>query len=709
MRCKVCLWFILAFLHLSLYAGIIFTSDFECGRTFLKEDALPGRDIQLVPNQRLLEWPAEGGEGFIFTGAHREPVRFTYSQRTEATLIAISGITDTLPEGSLIQTRGFLEWNRQDHVENVSIESDVPVSGLTSARLDSNASLVHDIAPINEFYLRFYARFSEELYNAALEMGRDNPGKEWMLGKFLLEVTSTTTNGWAKLRLFSFTGKKCVLMNDFHIDKGNIRYFGKQEIFPDSTYCIELHYRALSQNQGGYRMWINGVAEPDSLCYATMNMGDLDRLKFGTWNKFGYVLDDVVMSTERIGMKPAAPVITLDPLPGITGHGYDSIQWQADPRGDWFFPRFNRIFAADSMPLVKADDKEAAVKVRARVQQNGKWGHWSRQYGVKGYGVILDSERSGIIKSIRIGDASPDGGKVIRGRMNRLRILFKDSHAFMAASSVTLNFSAPSNEMGTVQKYSGVFDSSGAYHVHFGKSDKWNVHAKMIQDLPRSREVTRRHTGYIDATDSMFRVDSAASSLSVGFKFFENAEPGLWRVRAVTHSADKANGPWVYRGTVLVTAVHAGAGIGPEKQESWQFLLVLLILMPLSGFVLILMIRRRLIRETSRKRAVYSDSIRLAMEYIQTHYSENVKLEQIAQASSLSPNWLATQFKKETGKTVNTFLNQTRIQEAVKLLKSSAKSASEIGYTVGFNDPSYFVKVFKNATGKTPGEYRESL
>lgn len=61
-----------------------------------------------------------------------------------------------------------------------------------------------------------------------------------------------------------------------------------------------------------------------------------------------------------------------------------------------------------------------------------------------------------------------------------------------------------------------------------------------------------------------------------------------------------------------------------------------------------------------------------------------------------------------TGKSARGFIRETRIKTAKNELKNSEKKAKDIAQLVGFNDASYFTKIFKEVVGCTPSEYRNS-
>ena len=74
----------------------------------------------------------------------------------------------------------------------------------------------------------------------------------------------------------------------------------------------------------------------------------------------------------------------------------------------------------------------------------------------------------------------------------------------------------------------------------------------------------------------------------------------------------------------------------------------------------------------------------------------------------ISHSYLCKIFKNQTGMTVKAYLTTLRIEEALRLLKSSNLSVKEISFRVGFADEVNFMKAFKKHRGITPSEYRNS-
>lgn len=101
----------------------------------------------------------------------------------------------------------------------------------------------------------------------------------------------------------------------------------------------------------------------------------------------------------------------------------------------------------------------------------------------------------------------------------------------------------------------------------------------------------------------------------------------------------------------------------------------------------------------------YSHNMFETINYINRHYCENISLNDTAEAVGLSPQYLSSLFKKETGIGFNDYLNNVRIEKAKALIDEGRNKVKDIYNIVGFNNYSYFFKVFKDTTGFTPLEY----
>lgn len=93
--------------------------------------------------------------------------------------------------------------------------------------------------------------------------------------------------------------------------------------------------------------------------------------------------------------------------------------------------------------------------------------------------------------------------------------------------------------------------------------------------------------------------------------------------------------------------------------------------------------------------------------YLETNYAKPLTLEEIGASVGMDRFTLCRQFRAQTGVTVMEQLKRIRIAKAKQFLRYTAFSMEEIGMMCGYGSPSYFGKLFRAATGRTPRAYRE--
>jgi len=94
--------------------------------------------------------------------------------------------------------------------------------------------------------------------------------------------------------------------------------------------------------------------------------------------------------------------------------------------------------------------------------------------------------------------------------------------------------------------------------------------------------------------------------------------------------------------------------------------------------------------------------------YIRDHYNEPLSIKQIADHFHFSSIYLGRLFKEQTGCYFSDYVNEIRINEAKALLRSSTLKPTEIAVRVGYADPNYFFRKFKQLVGISPTQYRDS-
>lgn len=103
-----------------------------------------------------------------------------------------------------------------------------------------------------------------------------------------------------------------------------------------------------------------------------------------------------------------------------------------------------------------------------------------------------------------------------------------------------------------------------------------------------------------------------------------------------------------------------------------------------------------------------SKPVKDSMEMIEKSYNENLSLEDICSQVHVSKNYFCYLFKREMGMSVWNYLTLVRLQHAKQLLEETNLRSYEVAFQVGYDNPSYFSKIFKKYENMTPNEYRAS-
>lgn len=101
-------------------------------------------------------------------------------------------------------------------------------------------------------------------------------------------------------------------------------------------------------------------------------------------------------------------------------------------------------------------------------------------------------------------------------------------------------------------------------------------------------------------------------------------------------------------------------------------------------------------------------SIMTLTDWIENNLSEPITLDLLSKKAGLSKKYLCRVFKSYTSKTLTQYVNELRINNACYEMSAMNKNITEAAYDSGFNDLSYFCKVFKKIRGETPTEYKSN-
>jgi len=103
------------------------------------------------------------------------------------------------------------------------------------------------------------------------------------------------------------------------------------------------------------------------------------------------------------------------------------------------------------------------------------------------------------------------------------------------------------------------------------------------------------------------------------------------------------------------------------------------------------------------------DQVREAQNIMERNYSENVKIDTIAENVGISPRHFKRRFRAATGHSPLNYLQQLRIEIAKNNLEMTQDTIDSITYQVGYEDSNSFRKLFKRHTGLSPKQYRDKF
>ena len=105
-----------------------------------------------------------------------------------------------------------------------------------------------------------------------------------------------------------------------------------------------------------------------------------------------------------------------------------------------------------------------------------------------------------------------------------------------------------------------------------------------------------------------------------------------------------------------------------------------------------------------------SAQTRLLLEiarYMQTHYKEKLSLQELGQVFHMSPKYFSVFFQKHFSRNFTEYLTAIRIEHAKRMLVESDADMELISQQTGFSSSSYFIRMFRETLGLTPGQYRK--
>ncbi|WP_391570700.1 response regulator [Cohnella sp.] len=150
----------------------------------------------------------------------------------------------------------------------------------------------------------------------------------------------------------------------------------------------------------------------------------------------------------------------------------------------------------------------------------------------------------------------------------------------------------------------------------------------------------------------------------------------------------------------------ATAAIGPEEMSRMSNLHMHSNLAQLRSFLV--RVLQAVVDEIGRQQRNPTELlVEQVKQYIVTHLYESLSLELLADKAHVNPSYLSRIFRQYTGEQLTAYVTRMKMEQAGKLLAGGAIRVQDVAARLGFDNPNYFAKVFRKATGLSPHEYRQ--
>lgn len=116
----------------------------------------------------------------------------------------------------------------------------------------------------------------------------------------------------------------------------------------------------------------------------------------------------------------------------------------------------------------------------------------------------------------------------------------------------------------------------------------------------------------------------------------------------------------------------------------------------------------KLLRRATPRSVIEDTRIGAAIKYIRKHIGDTLDISELAHTACMSKDYFIRRFKAETGSTPVVYITQRRIERAELLLNTTTHPVKNISLMLGYEDFSYFNRVFRKHTGISPLKYRNS-
>jgi AraC-like DNA-binding protein len=290
--------------------------------------------------------------------------------------------------------------------------------------------------------------------------------------------------------------------------------------------------------------------------------------------------------------------------------------------------------------------------------------------------------------------------EIIAGKWYDFHVLIETGLAWDSVGYALVRLNRPEYSFGHAANFGGVFRRASSYIYNFSLNEPtkniYRIFEKSKENSTIGKCLEKGMTGiYLDADSSKVLMDSVAGHIRFPARVLPEAKSGQWMLSATMRDSRERlsnlfRSPLTVNkgGFSLAGAVLAAAAI---------------VLLFASGLIFFFKRRSRALAASPADKKLF----RQVEDYIRLHISEDLSLKRIKNELGFSLRRLHGLLETHGRANLPSLVNHLRIEKAGELLKEPNRTISEIGFLVGFKDPVYFTKVFKEITGQTPSEFRE--
>lgn len=228
-------------------------------------------------------------------------------------------------------------------------------------------------------------------------------------------------------------------------------------------------------------------------------------------------------------------------------------------------------------------------------------------------------------------------------------------------------------------------------------------HSFSSQDIPDTARGL-----YVDPSARDFKLDTINNLFHFRMRLLNDAVPGRWTLKAYSVSVlSDAVDPGVerystiYRRPVMVSPFH--------KRSCAPWIGAVAAILVLACVLAWKRRQRRQVAAAAIAAGLAAAEKNMLVQYLlQNLHRDEVSRDTVLAELKISRTRFYELLAQSGKDSLPVLINELRIQKALELLGDENLTVSQVAYQVGFQNPSYFIKVFKKSTGKTPVEFRES-